>query len=61
MGPFERAVLDQDIVETMISDVHLICTYIKLQLLFHRGHCASSLERSTGLILLRELIGSCES
>jgi len=60
MGPFERAVLGQDIVETMNSDIHLSSKYIKLHLLFHRKHSASSLERSTGLILLRELIGICE-
>jgi len=61
MGPFERAVLGQDIGETMKYDIYLNCTYIKLQFLFHREHSASSLERPTGLILQKELIGSCDT
>jgi len=60
MGPFERAVLGQDVVETMKSDIHLSYTYIELNSLFHRKYSASSLERSTELILFRELIGSCD-
>ena len=60
MGPLERAVLGQDIVETMKSDIHLSCKYVEIQSLFHREHSESMLEVSTGSILFRELIDNCE-